>query len=108
VGPAPWGGPAAGGADAAPREVGSAGARGGRAGIGGAVAGGHALGATCVGVRRGRRRRAAGFERVVGRTGWTRSSPGADVVVLAAPSTPETDGLLGARRIALLGRGRSS
>jgi phosphoglycerate dehydrogenase-like enzyme len=108
------GGPVAGGADAMPREVGECrvvvvGVRGDRRGRRGAT---DALGARCVGVRRAGPdapgEAPAGFERVVGADGLDAELAGADVVVLAAPSTPETDGLLGARRIALLGRGRSS
>lgn len=107
----PWAGPVAGGADAMPREVGECrvvvvGVRG----IGGAVAERlTALGARCVGVRRAgpvaRGEAPAAFARVVGADGLDAELAGADVVVLAAPSTPETDGLLGARRIALLGAG---
>ena len=107
----PWAGPAEGAADAMPREVGECrvvvvGVRG----IGGAVAARlAALGARCVGVRRSgpeaQSEVPAAFERVVGADALDAELAGADVVVLAAPSTPETDGLLGARRIALLGAG---
>jgi len=102
---APWAGPAPGGADAMPREVGECrvvivGVRG----IGGAVAERlAALGAECVGVRRTTGGALpAGFARVVGNDELDGVLAGADVVVLAAPSTPDTDGLLDAQRIALL------
>jgi phosphoglycerate dehydrogenase-like enzyme len=105
---APWVGPAAGGADARPREVGECravivGARG----IGGAVAERlSALGAECVAVRRSAGGEVpAGFVRAVGAGALDDVLPAADVVVLAAPSTPETDGLLDARRLALLPAG---
>lgn len=65
-----------------------------------------ALGARCVGVRRrpelGVPR---GFERVVGQHQLDEELPGADVVVLCAPATPETNGLLSAARLALLHSG---
>ena len=105
---APWAGPAPGGPDAMPREVGECravilGVRG----IGGAVAERlTALGAECVGVRRTASPEVpAGFARVVGVEALDGVLAGADVVVLAVPSTPETDGLLDARRLALLPAG---
>jgi phosphoglycerate dehydrogenase-like enzyme len=88
-----------------PREVGECrvlivGVRG----IGAAVAQRFAaLGATCVGVRR---RAAAApppdFARVVGLDALDAELGRADVLVLAAPSTPETERLLDARRLGLL------
>jgi phosphoglycerate dehydrogenase-like enzyme len=44
----------------------------------------------------------AGFERVVGPDGVDAELPGADGVVIAAPLTGETRGVLDARRLALL------
>lgn len=73
-------------------------------GIGGAIAERlTALGAHCTGVRR----RVglgppAGFERVIGLDDLEAELPNHDVVVLAAPQTSETDGLLTARRLDLL------
>jgi len=62
-----------------------------------------ALGAECVGVRRSAGGETPpGFARVVGADGLDAALAGADAVVLAAPSTPETDRLLDARRLALL------
>ena len=62
-----------------------------------------ALGATCVGVRRRAQVEAPpGFARVIGVDGLDAALAAADVVVLAAPSTPETERLLDARRIGLL------
>lgn len=104
----PWVGPAAGGVDARPREVGEVRAViVGVRGIGGAVAERlSALGAECVGVRRtGGGAPPAGFARVVAADALDAALAGADVLVLAAPSTPETDGLLGAGRLALLPAG---
>jgi phosphoglycerate dehydrogenase-like enzyme len=65
-----------------------------------------ALGAHCVGVRR----RPAlgippGFERVTGMDGLHAELPNADVVVIAAPLTSATSGLMTAERLDLLGRG---
>ena len=101
----PWAAPKPSGVDVRPREIGEcrvlvAGVRG----IGGAVAERMtALGAVCVGVRRTAGGEVpAGFARVVTGGALDAELPGADVVVLAAPSTPETDGLLDARRLALL------
>jgi len=73
-------------------------------GIGGAI--GErltALGARCTGVRR----RVglgppSGFERVIGLDDLDSELPNHDVVVLAAPQTSETDGLLTAQRLDLL------
>jgi len=62
-----------------------------------------ALGATCVGVRR--RPDAAvppGFAAVVGQDGMDAELARADLVILAAPSTPETERLLDERRLGLL------
>jgi phosphoglycerate dehydrogenase-like enzyme len=73
-------------------------------GIGGATAERlSALGARCTGVRR----RVGmgpppGFERVVGLDQFEAELPGHDVVVLAAPLTGETSGLLTAERLDLL------
>jgi len=75
-------------------------------GIGGAI--GErltALGARCTGVRR----RVglgppAGFERAIGLDDLDAELPNHDVVVLAAPQTAETDGLLTAERLDLLPR----
>jgi len=65
-----------------------------------------ALGAHCVGVRR---RPAlgvpSGFERVIGFDALDDELPHADVVVLAAPLTEETRGLLDARRMDSLPKG---
>jgi phosphoglycerate dehydrogenase-like enzyme len=79
----------------------------GAGGIGQAVARRFsALGATCVGVRRRPELGAPdGFAAAIGDDGIDAELPRADVVVLAAPATPTTDGLLDARRIGLLGRG---
>jgi phosphoglycerate dehydrogenase-like enzyme len=65
-----------------------------------------ALGARCDGVRRSAGGEPPpGFARVVGADALDEVLAGADVVVLAAPSTPETDHLLDARRLALLSAG---
>jgi phosphoglycerate dehydrogenase-like enzyme len=79
----------------------------GAGGIGGQVALRlHALGATCVGVRRHPERGASpGFERVVGTDGLDAELPGADVVVLAAPLTAESNGFFDARRFGRLKKG---
>mgnify|MGYP002781103780 CR=1 FL=1 len=97
--------PAGGGAFAGPREVGECrvcvvGVRG----VGGAVAERlAALGATCVGVRRRAGLDAPpGFAATVGPEGLDDELRRADVVVLAAPSTAETERLLDARRLGLL------
>lgn len=105
---APWAAPVPGGPDAQPREVGECrvlivGVRGIGAGVAERLS---TLGAECVGVRR--RVGGAvppGFARVVAQDALDGELAGADVVVLAAPSTPETDGLLDARRLALLPAG---
>jgi phosphoglycerate dehydrogenase-like enzyme len=58
------------------------------------------FGARCVGVRRRPERGAPpGFERVVGRESFDDELPAADVVVLAAPLTSETEAALDAGRI---------
>lgn len=78
----------------------------GAGGIGGAVATRlTSLGAECIGVRR----RVAlgpppGFSRVIGMDQLEAELPRADVVVLAAPVTNETRGLLDAKRLDLLPR----
>ena len=76
----------------------------GTGGIGTAVA--HkfsALGATVTGVRRNPAKGAPpGFHRVVGPSSLDAELPAADVLVLAAPLTPETRALLTAERLALL------
>jgi phosphoglycerate dehydrogenase-like enzyme len=62
-----------------------------------------ALGARCVGVRRRPELGApAGFESVIGFDAIESELPRADVLVLAAPLTDETQGLLDARRMDLL------
>ena len=59
-----------------------------------------ALGARCVGVRRRPTLGAPrGFERVIGFDAIDQELPNADVIVLAAPLTDETRGLLDARRM---------
>ncbi|HUX33284.1 MAG TPA: NAD(P)-dependent oxidoreductase [Gemmatimonadaceae bacterium] len=59
-----------------------------------------ALGATCVGVRRHPASGVPpGFARVVGPEAIDAELPGADVVVVAAPATAGTQGLLGAERL---------
>ena len=65
-----------------------------------------AFGARCIGVRRHPSRGApAGFERVVGPDALNDELPDADVVVLAAPLTEETSGVLDVTRIGRLRRG---
>jgi len=64
-----------------------------------------ALGATCVGVRRRASAGApAGFKRVVGLDGFEALLSEADALVLAAPLTPETRGLVTAARLDMLPR----
>ncbi len=64
-----------------------------------------ALGATCVGLRRRPALGAPpGFARVAGPEALEAELPHADVVVVAAPMTRETDGLLNAQRLDLLPR----
>jgi phosphoglycerate dehydrogenase-like enzyme len=64
-----------------------------------------ALGARCVGIRRRPELGiAAGFSRVAGPDAIDRELPEADVVVVAAPMTRDTGGLLDARRLDLLPR----
>ena len=95
------------GAEPIPREVGECRVLVvGVGGIGGEVATRFtALGARCVGVRRRAGLQApAGFERVVPFGELDRELPEADVVVLAAPLTPETRGLLTAARLDRLTR----
>jgi phosphoglycerate dehydrogenase-like enzyme len=79
----------------------------GTGGIGSEVAGRlAAFGARCVGIRRQPARGAPpGFERVAGPEALDAELPTADVVVLAAPLTPETEGALDAARIRRLPRG---
>jgi len=76
----------------------------GTGGIGSEVARRLAVfGSRCVGVRRHPARGApAGFERVVGPESLDDELPAADVVVLAAPLTTETTGVLDAQRIGYL------
>lgn len=63
----------------------------------------NALGATCVGVRRRPEQGAPdGFSRVVGPGAIDRELPEADVVVLTAPATNESTGMLTAERLELL------
>jgi len=65
-----------------------------------------AFGARCVGIRRQPARGAPpGFERVAGPEAFDDELPGADVVVLAAPLTPETTSALDAARIRRLRSG---
>jgi phosphoglycerate dehydrogenase-like enzyme len=65
-----------------------------------------AFGARCVGVRRRPQRGApAGFDRVVGLDSLDDELPAADIVVLAAPLTKETNAVLNAARIGRLRRG---
>lgn len=68
----------------------------GAGGIGGAIARKlSALGARCVGVRRRPELGVpAGFERVVGPHGWEALVPESDILVLSAPSTEATRGLV--------------
>ena len=62
-----------------------------------------AFGARCVGVRRRPERGApSGFERVIGMEELDAELPNADVVVIAAPLTGETNGLMTASRLDLL------
>jgi phosphoglycerate dehydrogenase-like enzyme len=64
------------------------------------------FGAYCVGVRRRPERGAPpGFERVVGLRALDDELPAADVVVLAAPLTSETEAVLDGERISRLRRG---
>jgi phosphoglycerate dehydrogenase-like enzyme len=64
-----------------------------------------ALGARCVGVRRRTALGApGGFERIVSFPAVDAELPGADAVVLCAPLTDDTRGLLDARRLAALKR----
>lgn len=65
-----------------------------------------ALGATCTGVRRHPDRGVPdGFARVVGTTSLDEELPRADVVVVAAPQTAESRGLMTEERLKSLGRG---
>jgi phosphoglycerate dehydrogenase-like enzyme len=65
-----------------------------------------ALGATVTGTRRNPARGTPpGFTRVVPASAIDAELPGADILVLAAPLTPETRTLLTAQRLALLPRG---
>jgi phosphoglycerate dehydrogenase-like enzyme len=65
-----------------------------------------AFGARCIGVRRRPERGAPlGFERVIGLQALDEELPAADVVVLAAPLTEETNAVLNEARIARLRRG---
>ena len=64
-----------------------------------------ALGATCVGIRRRPEQGAPeGFSRVVGPGALETELPKADVVVLTAPATSESTGMLTAARLKLLKR----
>ena len=76
----------------------------GAGGIGGAVARKFmALGATVTGIRRDPSKGVpAGFHRVAAPAALDAELPAADVLVLAAPLTPETRTLLTAARLALL------
>ena len=65
-----------------------------------------AFGARCIGVRRRPERGApAGFDRVIGLDSLDDELPTADIVVLAAPLTEETNAVLNAARIGRLRRG---
>lgn len=65
-----------------------------------------ALGAVCTGIRRHPDRGAPeGFARVAGTSSLDDELPRADVVVLAAPQTSESRGLMTEERLNLLGRG---
>ena len=65
-----------------------------------------ALGATCVGLRRRPERGAPpGFARVAALDAIDAELPAADIVVLAAPATPATIGVLTAERLTRLPRG---
>ena len=104
----PWVDPAAADLDVRLREV--ADCRVlivGAGGIGQAVARRFsALGASCVGVRRRPALGAPpGFERVIGTDAVDAELRAADVVVLAAPATAETERTLDDRRLRLLGPG---
>ena len=62
-----------------------------------------ALGATCVGIRKNPRKGAPpGFDRVTGMEGLDAELPRADVVVLAAPLTAESRGLMTRQRLSIL------
>jgi phosphoglycerate dehydrogenase-like enzyme len=76
----------------------------GAGGIGAAVARKFtALGAAVVGIRRNPGRGVPpGFQRIAGPEALDAELPGADVIVLTTPLTPETRTLLDARRLALL------
>ena len=78
----------------------------GTGGIGSAIAGGLShFGARCVGIRRRPERGAPpGIERVVGPDGLEKELPGADIIVLATPATPQTDRILTRARLAMLPR----
>lgn len=79
----------------------------GTGGIGGEVARrATAFGARCIGVRRRPQRGAPpGFEQVVGPEALDAELPQANVVVLAAPLTEQTGGMLDAARVGRLRRG---
>ena len=65
-----------------------------------------ALGAHCVGIRRNPSRGVPpGFERVMGADSIDAELPQADVVVLAAPLTPESKGLMDSARLARMKAG---
>ena len=65
-----------------------------------------AFGTACVGVRRRPELGTPdGFDRVVGPDDLDRELPEADIVVLAAPFTPQTDGLLDRARLARVRKG---
>jgi phosphoglycerate dehydrogenase-like enzyme len=65
-----------------------------------------ALGATCVGIRRNPARgKPPGFAEIAGPDDLDRQLESADVVVLAAPLTRESQGLMTAARLRRLGRG---
>ena len=78
----------------------------GTGGLGQAIARGLShFGARCVGVRRRPALGAPpGLERVVGPESLEKELPGADIVVMATPATPETDRLLTRARLAMLPR----
>ncbi|MDB4906493.1 MAG: D-isomer specific 2-hydroxyacid dehydrogenase NAD-binding protein [Gemmatimonadetes bacterium] len=76
----------------------------GTGGLGSAIAQRmHAFGAECVGIRRRPAEGVpSGFSRVAGLEQLDRELPAADILVMAAPLTPGTRGVIGRERLALL------
>ena len=65
-----------------------------------------ALGVHCTGVRRRPERGVPdGFERVVGPEAWRALLPETDILAICAPSTPETQRMVGAAELERLPRG---